>query len=64
MRFIPHITLIQGCFNNGSLDLIHMRGLQGLMGRLKFAEMLIKSEDGGHIDLPFVRSTKASQMIV
>ena len=50
--------LFQGDFNDGSLDLIHMRGLSGFAGRLRFADVLIKSEEGGHVDLPFVHSAK------
>ena len=27
-------------------------------GRIKFMDMLLKSEDGGHVDLGFVKSLK------
>ena len=35
-----------------------MRGLEGMPGRLKYADMLLQSEEGGHVDLDFVRSEK------
>jgi hypothetical protein len=50
---------MQGLLSSGFLNLLYMHGLKGLGGRLSFVDMLLKSEDGGHADLPFVVSEKA-----
>ena len=47
--------------HSGDLDLLYMRGLEGMPGRLKYADMLLQSEEGGHVDLDFVRSEKVGQ---
>ncbi len=51
----------QGALHNGSLDLMFMHGLKGLSGRLQYLDMLIKSEEGGHVALDYVRSEKVGR---
>ena len=48
-----------GSLDDGAMDLIWARGLSGGRGRLQFLEMMLKSEEGGHVNnLDFVKSEK------
>ncbi|GAX83006.1 hypothetical protein CEUSTIGMA_g10433.t1 [Chlamydomonas eustigma] len=52
----------RGSLSSGSFDLLYMHGLTGVQGRLQFGDMLLRSEDGGHVDLNYVFSEKVTGM--
>jgi diacylglycerol kinase family enzyme len=54
----------KGSLNDGSMDLIWAQGLTGLSGRLQLLSMMIQSEEGGHVDMEFVKSEKVKAFVI
>lgn len=53
-----------GSLHDGNMDLIWACGLSGAVGRIQFLNMMIKSEEGGHVDLGYVKSQKVQAFAI
>lgn len=54
----------RGSLSNGTMDLLWAEGLQGFMGRMQFLNMMLQSEEGGHVDLGFFNSEKVKAFAI